>query len=722
MKVVPSYIASQTEKESSEIEKEATLTFIPAKSNSDNDLLSRVKRTRLGRFYIEHLKQYPAIHAAAIWVWRNFYLIFLRYLTVYCFADWKKLIRLSEYIRIHPGNTHTLIESARISAPIHHVVPIEDRSLLEHYSKQLIFPKIQIAVIQDAVQYGGTNFVLVGDEVIHHDQYDFTHDFTSEELHGRALIDPNHNRIKWLQFDEAPHEVPSAACFVDSCATNYAHWLSEVLPRITLFCMDERFLSIPIVVNDGLHKNIMASLFLVAHGREVITLPIGRALKINQLYVTSVTGYVPFERRNRALPDHSHGLFSPEALARLGRYLNGKVRDIRGHLWPEKIFLRRNSGTRKISNVDEIEQLAVSYGFTVVEPEKLSFPEQILLFRNARMIIGPTGAAFANGIFCNPETEVTILMSKHEDMIYRYWRNMLAPLGIKVNYILGKIVTNSHLGLHGDFEIALKDLASLLKATGNTFRQPPNIHPTAQVAFGARLGEGVEIGPYTIVHSNVILGNHTKVGAYCELGVPTLLGDGSPLTIGNNSHIRSHSVFYESSSFGTGLVTGHHVTVRENTVAGVSFQIGTLSEIQGDCSIGNYVRFQSNVFVGKKTTIGNFVWVLPYVVLTNDPTPPSDHLVGCTIEDFASIAATAVILPGVRVGRHALVAAQACVTKNVPPHKVAAGTPARVIKETKEILLRDGSGRSAYPWTQHFTRGYPETFTVEWADNKEDSK
>jgi UDP-3-O-[3-hydroxymyristoyl] glucosamine N-acyltransferase len=47
------------------------------------------------------------------------------------------------------------------------------------------------------------------------------------------------------------------------------------------------------------------------------------------------------------------------------------------------------------------------------------------------------------------------------------------------------------------------------------------------------------------------------------------------------------------------MVTGHHVIVRENTVAGLVFQIGTLSEIQGDCSIGDYVRFQSNIFVGK---------------------------------------------------------------------------------------------------------------------------
>jgi acetyltransferase-like isoleucine patch superfamily enzyme len=243
------------------------------------------------------------------------------------------------------------------------------------------------------------------------------------------------------------------------------------------------------------------------------------------------------------------------------------------------------------------------------------------------------------------------------------------------------------------------------------------IHPSSSVALGAKLGDDVEIGPFSIIHANVIIGNRVKVGAFCELGIPTQLGDGTPLSIGDDSLIRSHAVFYESSSFGAGLTTGHNVTVREKTTAGLSFQIGTLSEIQGDCTVGDYVRFQSNVFVGKKTTIGDFVWILPYVVLTNDPTPPSDVLMGCTIENYASIAAASVVLPGVIVGHHSFVAAQACVTKNVPPYKLVTGTPARVVGDASSVKLRDGSDRSAYPWTSHFSRGYPAAITAKWSAN-----
>ncbi|WP_339538240.1 acyltransferase [Pseudomonas sp. RA_15y_Pfl2_54] len=240
------------------------------------------------------------------------------------------------------------------------------------------------------------------------------------------------------------------------------------------------------------------------------------------------------------------------------------------------------------------------------------------------------------------------------------------------------------------------------------------IHATALIDADAKLGSGVRVGAYTIIHGNVVIGDNCEIGSHCEIGVPSSLSDGSPLIIGNSSLIRSHSVFYEGSVFGEKLSTGHRVTVREQTKAGAGLQIGTLSDIQGHCEIGEYVKFHSNVHIGQHSTIGNYVWIFPYVVLTNDPHPPSNVMKGVTIEDFVAIATMTVILPGVTVKSGALVGAHSSVSKNVAADTVVVGSPAKFICETKAIKLKDGSGKSAYPWRRHFHRGYPEAAVAAW--------
>lgn len=242
------------------------------------------------------------------------------------------------------------------------------------------------------------------------------------------------------------------------------------------------------------------------------------------------------------------------------------------------------------------------------------------------------------------------------------------------------------------------------------------IHPTALVSKGAKLGNNVSVGPFTVIHDNVEIGSNTHIDGFCELGYEAPLAKNQALIIGNNSFIRSHSVFYLGSQFGDGLITGHRVTVRERTKAGRNFQIGTLCDIQGHCEIGDFVRFHSNVHIGQYSLIGNYVWIFPYVVLTNDPHPPSNTMMGVVVEDYVAIATMSIILPGVTIGNGALVGAHSSVARNVDPDTVVGGSPAKYICDTKKIKLKDGSGESAYPWRKHFHRGYPDDVIAKWIE------
>lgn len=238
------------------------------------------------------------------------------------------------------------------------------------------------------------------------------------------------------------------------------------------------------------------------------------------------------------------------------------------------------------------------------------------------------------------------------------------------------------------------------------------IHHTAIISPKAKIGANVEIGPNTIIYDNVEIGDNSIIGAFCEIGVANYLSKGLPLIIGKNSNIRSHSIFYEGSTFEEGLTTGHRVTVRELVRAGKNLQIGTLSDLQGHCEIGDYVRFHSNVHIGQHSKIGNFVWIFPYVVLTNDPHPPSNTMLGVTVEDYALIATMSVILPGAVIAEGCLIGAHSSVKGKTEKHSIYVGSPAKSVGPTSRIKLEDGS--DAYPWTKHFKRGYPEDVIKNW--------
>lgn len=239
------------------------------------------------------------------------------------------------------------------------------------------------------------------------------------------------------------------------------------------------------------------------------------------------------------------------------------------------------------------------------------------------------------------------------------------------------------------------------------------IHPNALIGDGVSIGQNVIIGPRTIVYDNVSIGDHCQIGADVILGEPTADIYRDPaaysnpaLDIGPDSVVRSGSILYAGSSFGERLETGHRVTIREGTKAGKNLRVGTLSDLQGHCEIGDYVRLHSNVHIGQKSVIGDYVWIFPYVVLTNDPHPPSNCLMGVTVGSFAVIATMSVVLPGVTIGQDALVGAGSIVNRNVGSEDVVVGNPAKRVASIRDIKSKK-DGTCVYPWRLNFDRGMP---------------
>lgn len=121
-------------------------------------------------------------------------------------------------------------------------------------------------------------------------------------------------------------------------------------------------------------------------------------------------------------------------------------------------------------------------------------------------------------------------------------------------------------------------------------------------------------------------------------------------------------------------------------------RIGTFVEIQRDARIGRRCKVSSHTFVCEGVTIEDECFIGHHVVFVNDRYPaavnPDGSLQGSSdwevvetrVGRRASIGSGAVILCGVTIGEGALVGAGSVVTKDVPPHTIVAGNPARVLR------------------------------------------
>lgn len=193
------------------------------------------------------------------------------------------------------------------------------------------------------------------------------------------------------------------------------------------------------------------------------------------------------------------------------------------------------------------------------------------------------------------------------------------------------------------------------------------------------------------IYPNVLLGKNPIIGLFVILGEPPRGSQGGEKVtlFGDNAVVRSHSVIYAGNSIGHNFQTGHGVMIREDNEIGNDVSVGTHSIIEHHVKIADGVRFHSNVFVPEYTVMEKDVWVGPNVVLTNALYPRSvdvkKNLKGPHLLRGAKIGANVTILPGITIGKHALIGAGSVVTRDVPDYAVLVGNPARVVKYLNEL-------------------------------------
>jgi UDP-N-acetylglucosamine acyltransferase len=199
------------------------------------------------------------------------------------------------------------------------------------------------------------------------------------------------------------------------------------------------------------------------------------------------------------------------------------------------------------------------------------------------------------------------------------------------------------------------------------------IHPTAIVAPGAEIEEGVSVGPFCIIGehvrimrgtalaSNIILEGHTVIGENCtiapftSIGLPPqdtkYAGEETGIQIGNHNTIREYITIHRASVGGTGM-----------TVIGDNNFLMAYVHIAHDCQIGNRV------------TMANVATLAGHV----------------TIEDHAVVGGLVAIHQFTRIGAYAMVGGFSGVGQDIPPYMIASGPRAKLYGLNTIGLKRHG--------------------------------
>ncbi|MCP1676158.1 UDP-N-acetylglucosamine acyltransferase [Natronocella acetinitrilica] len=201
------------------------------------------------------------------------------------------------------------------------------------------------------------------------------------------------------------------------------------------------------------------------------------------------------------------------------------------------------------------------------------------------------------------------------------------------------------------------------------------IHSTAIVDPTASLGEGVQVGPYSIIGPDVVIGDHCEIGPHVTLSGPTTIGRGNRIfqfaSVGADPQDKKYAGEV------TRLVIGDNNTIREFvTIHRGTAQDNGITRIGNDNWIMAYVHIAHDSLIGDRTVFANGASLAGHV----------------SVDDDVILGGFTLVHQFCRIGCHSFTSMGSCIKQDVPPYVTVAGNPAEPHGINAEGLRRRGFG------------------------------
>ena len=293
---------------------------------------------------------------------------------------------------------------------------------------------IYVAELNNLFAHGGTGLVLSGEHVLT--------DICANDVDGRVkyvagAIRRANDRAFYVETTEDIDEIECAINLCGLAANNYYHLTVEILSRYEYVrtYLGER--KVPVLIDESVSKipQFKELTETILADCRIIYVPEYKRVLCKTLIQPSMNTWMPMNVRRKNDFRICDNLVAESGISNIrnatSKYMIDKV--------DKKIFIsRKNATLSRIVNEREVCDLFAENGFEVVCTENLSYREQVELFSSARIIVGASGAAMTNLVYCNPGTVFgCIIPRKYGFCIYSSIAHMV---GCKMLNLDAKVV------------------------------------------------------------------------------------------------------------------------------------------------------------------------------------------------------------------------------------------------------------------------------------------
>jgi len=366
--------------------------------------------------------------------------------------DSLKIIRIASTPKYFINNTHTNLFKYNLTK----TSTTESQSIYRfRFSNTIIIGGSNIIILDNNyVIYELTKFYKNNKNII------FRYDYAIEAINSATII---------IEQNSVTKSEKNGIKLVTNFSWNYYHFMYEVVPLFNK--IDEAKLDnkIPLIIDRSCCevKNFKEIIdFLNKDKRKIITIDNGEHVAIENLYYFSPLNIIPPQFKYITKIKANDVLFDLNSL----KYIQTSIleREIANKKFPKRIYLsRENSGLRRKFNESEVIELVKQNKFEIMYPENYSIFDQAKMFNDAEFIIGATGAAMTNIVFCNSNCKIICLTNFN--IPFSGFSTIANFTGAEMIYLSdSKKQVTKYSDIHESFNIDTIELKQLINTMSET--------------------------------------------------------------------------------------------------------------------------------------------------------------------------------------------------------------------------------------------------------------